>query len=220
MSVMKKINVAAACLLVLLTAIALFSNIPFFMATAGFGTFTVTLLFFIVVAVVIAIKKKTTAFTLILIALMMVVPIRAFTCAVDFNPFENIKIELMEYQENYDGESSKVRLQYTNNTGVYLGDVSGTLSFYEGDKLIANYDICTNATFPSEVTKNDIFYSDFEYELAQDRHICDMIYELKGTTLCDLDWSTLKIEYTFSSVQFDDAGATNYSFDPITVRLK
>ncbi len=220
MSIMKKICVVAAVILVLLTAIALFFNNPFFMATSGFGTFAVTLLLFIVIAIVVIRKKKVTAVTLVLIALMMVVPIRAFICAADFNPYENIKIELVEYEENYRGEASRVRLRYTNNTGVYLGDVSGTLSFYEGDKLIANYDIDTNATFPSAVSKNSIFYSDLERELAQDQHIRGMIHELEGTVLCNLDWSTLKIEYTFNSVQFEDAGANDYSFDPITVRLK
>ena len=217
---MKKISIAAAGLLVLLTAIAVFSNIPYFMATSAFGTFAVTLLLFIVVAVVVMRGKGTTVFTLILIALMMVVPIRALICAVDFNPFENINIELVEYQENYYGEASRVELRYTNNTGVYLSDVSGTLSFYEGDELIAKYDVYTNATFPSELTENNIFYSDMEYERSQDQHICYMIHELNGTTLCNLDWSTLRIEYTFSSVQFDDAGIADFSFDPITVRLK
>ena len=156
---------------------------------------------------------------LVLIAILMVVPLRGFICAADFSPFDDITVELVSYDEDTRnrGDSSSIRLRYTNNTGVYLGDVSGVLSFYEGDKLIASYDICTNTTFPSEMDESDPYYDEY---LSPYAHICDVIHELEGSQLCALDWSAFRIEYTYTSVQFEDAGAADFTFDPITVRLK
>ena len=223
MSMMKKITLGAAALLVVLSAIVLFANRPFLLATSGFGTFVVTILVFLVVGFFAFRQEEASVSMLVLIAILMVVPIRGFICAADFSPFEDITVELVSYEEDAlnRGDSSSIRLRYTNSTGVYLGDVSGVLDFYDGDNLIASYDIRTNTTFPSELEGMEKKYmDDLMLELAQDRHICDVIHELEGSLLCGLDWSTLRIEYTFTSVQFDDAGAADFTFDPITVRLK
>lgn len=189
--------------LTLLIATILFMvlNMPFIYGNGSVGMMIITIIIFAVIAVisiVTVIKDEHEGRFLLLIIFCLalsVIPIRGFIASKEMRePFENIKVEMVNYNST-SNDGIYIDIQYTNNTKVSL-EISGKLSLYQDDKLVAQFDI--EARLP-ETNESNI-----------------TSYHIPAESLYGVDCSNLTVKYTYESIEVD---IHTYHYEPKEVTL-
>jgi uncharacterized protein YneR len=89
-----------------------------------------------------------------------------------------------------------IDIKYTNNTRVYL-ELSGKLSLYQGEKLVAQFDV-----------EEGISYEHNDRDTVR--------YHIPAESLYGVDCSNLTVKYTYESIEVD---IHTYYYDPKEVTL-
>lgn len=198
---LKVLAIVIALTLLIATILFMALNMPFIYGNGSFGMMIITIIIFAVIAVVsivTVIKDEHEGRFLLLILLclaLMVIPIRGFIASKEMrNPFENIKVEMVNYEATTN-DGVYIDIQYTNNTKVCL-EISGKLSLYQGDKLVAQFDI--EARLP-ETNEGNI-----------------TSYHIPAESLYGVDYKNLTVKYTYESIEVD---IHTYHYEPKEVTL-
>ena len=176
-------------------------NMPFIHGNGSFGMMFITVIIFAaitVITIVNVLKDEDEGRQLLLILFclaLMVIPIRGFIASKEMrNPFENIKVEMVNYEATTN-DGVYIDIKYTNNTKVCL-EISGKLSLYQDDKLVAQFDI--EARLP-ETNESNI-----------------TSYHIPAESLYGVDCSNLTVKYTYESIEVD---IHTYHYEPKEVTL-
>lgn len=197
-------------IITIFSGIIFFSNMDYFDSVDSSAnivlTFIVLVLLtaFAIKATVKESKREVKISILVICMLFLLVPLRAMVVTANFNPINDLSVQLVDYETEYKHSqyTTKVELQFTTTTYERLSGGEGELLFYDGNELVAKYPI----KFGTVTNTNRNFY---RYEFKED---IPMIY--------NINYSSLSIYCSIDTLRFSDDLNSKYSYDPITVRLK
>ena len=136
--------------------------------------------------------------------LFVIVPFRGCAIMQDFDPVNDISVELVEYStdRSYSRYTISLKLSFATNEVDELYGGKGELHFYDGDVLVAKQPISFK-----KINNNRHTYYSYSFD-----EYTPAIY--------GIDESSLQIYCSIDTVRFSDDLTNEHTYTPMTVRIK
>ena len=201
-------------LLTVFSGVVFFSNMDYFRAidsgtsvVVTFGFFVLlTIVYIIIVSLDKGIGKRALLCTIVVFVMFAVIPVRGLYSSADFEPLEDINVELVDCKTTYrySKYTTTVKLKLTQSEDYKYTTIEGKLYIYDKETPVARY----NVSIPVSINNKN------------QSSTAELNFTESVSDIYDIDEKDLRIYLEYDTVYFSTFYRSPYTYKPVKVRLK